>query len=213
MIDNNIKLLPKILPIFPLPGAIVLPKGTLPLNIFEPRYISMVESVLGSHRIIGMIQPKNTDGKKPDVYSVGCLGKIINFNETEDKRFIITLSGITRFQIKEELSTKKLYREFDVDYSPFFQDLDNKIGKISHDGDLLKKIEIFFTKINYSVELDQLFKLNFDQLISTVCMISPFTIIEKQKLIETIKTEDKVKILDEIISNNIFDLEENKTVQ
>tara|TARA_B100001559_G_C16347530_1_gene551048 strand:+ start:259 stop:891 length:633 start_codon:yes stop_codon:yes gene_type:complete len=205
--------LPKKIAIFPLSNAVFFPKTMLPLNIFEDRYLQLVSDCMKEKRIFGMIQPKNTDGKKPDVYSVGCLGKIINFNETEDKRFIITLSGITRFQIKEELSTKKLYREFDVDYSPFFQDLDNKIGKISHDGDLLKKIEIFFTKINYSVELDQLFKLNFDQLISTVCMISPFTIIEKQKLIETIKTEDKVKILDEIISNNIFDLEENKTVQ
>ena len=205
--------LPKKIAIFPLPNAVFFPKTVLPLNIFEDRYLQLVSDCMKENRIFGMIQPKDTGGKKPDVYSVGCLGKIINFNETEDKRFIITLSGITRFQIKEELSTKKLYREFDVDYSPFFQDLDNKIGKISHDGDLLKKIEIFFTKINYSVELDQLFKLNFDQLISTVCMISPFTIIEKQKLIETIKTEDKVKILDEIISNNIFDLEENKTIQ
>ena len=205
--------LPKKIAIFPLSNAVFFPKTMLPLNIFEDRYLQLVSDCMKEKRIFGMIQPKNTDGKKPDVYSVGCLGKIINFNETEDKRFIITLSGITRFQIKEELNTKKLYREFDVDYSPFFQDLDNKIAKISHDGDLLKKIEIFFTKINYSVELDQLFKLNFDQLISTVCMISPFTIIEKQKLIETIKTEDKVKILDEIISNNIFDLEENKTIQ
>ena len=205
--------LPKKIAIFPLSNAVFFPKTMLPLNIFEDRYLQLVSDCMKEKRIFGMIQPKNTDGKKPDVYSVGCLGKIINFNETEDKRFIITLSGITRFQIKEELSTKKLYREFDVDYSPFFQDLDNKIAKISHDGDLLKKIEIFFSKINYSVEIDQLFKLNFDQLISTVCMISPFTIIEKQKLIETIKTEDKVKILDEIISNNIFDLEENKTVQ
>ena len=205
--------LPKKIAIFPLSNAVFFPKTMLPLNIFEDRYLQLVSDCMKEKRIFGMIQPKNTDGKKPDVYSVGCLGKIINFNETEDKRFIITLSGITRFQIKEELSTKKLYREFDVDYSPFFQDLDNKIAKISHDGDLLKKIEIFFSKINYSVEIDQLFKLNFDQLISTVCMISPFTIIEKQKLIETIKTEDKVKILDEIISNNIFDLEENKTIQ
>ena len=168
--------LPKKIAIFPLSNAVFFPKTMLPLNIFEDRYLQLVSDCMKEKRIFGMIQPKNTDGKKPDVYSVGCLGKIINFNETEDKRFIITLSGITRFQIKEELSTKKLYREFDVDYSPFFQDLDNKIGKISHDGDLLKKIEIFFTKINYSVELDQLFKLNFDQLISTVCMISPFTI-------------------------------------
>ena len=205
--------LPKKIAIFPLSNAVFFPKTMLPLNIFEDRYLQLVSDCMKEKRIFGMIQPKNGGGKKPDVYSVGCLGKIINFNETEDKRFIITLSGITRFQIKEELNNKKLYREFDVDYSPFLQDLDNKVIKTSHDRDLLKKVSIFFNKINYSVELDQLFKLNFDQLISTVCMISPFTISEKQKLIETIKIEDKIKILDEIISNNIFDLEENKTVQ
>ena len=205
--------LPKKIAIFPLPNAVFFPKTVLPLNIFEDRYLQLVSDCMKENRIFGMIQPKDTGGKKPDVYSVGCLGKIINFNETEDKRFIITLSGITRFQIKEELNTKKLYREFDVDYSPFFEDLDNKIIKKSHDEALLKKIEIFFSKINYAVELDQLLKLNFDQLVSTVCMISPFTISEKQKLIETIKIEDKAKILDEIISNNIFDLEENKTIQ
>tara|TARA_B110000008_G_C16722557_1_gene465353 strand:- start:75 stop:707 length:633 start_codon:yes stop_codon:yes gene_type:complete len=205
--------LPKKIAIFPLSNAVFFPKTMLPLNIFEDRYLQLVSDCMKEKRIFGMIQPKNSGGKKPDVYSVGCLGKIINFNETEDKRFIITLSGITRFQIKEELNNKKLYREFDVDYSPFLQDLDNKVIKTSHDRDLLKKVSIFFNKINYSVELDQLFKLNFDQLISTVCMISPFTISEKQKLIETIKIEDKIKILDEIISNNIFDLEENKTVQ
>tara|TARA_B110000438_G_C15723545_1_gene610927 strand:- start:565 stop:1197 length:633 start_codon:yes stop_codon:yes gene_type:complete len=205
--------LPKKIAIFPLSNAVFFPKTMLPLNIFEDRYLQLVSDCMKEKRIFGMIQPKNSGGKKPDVYSVGCLGKIINFNETEDKRFIITLSGITRFQIKEELNNKKLYREFDVDYSPFLQDLDNKVIKTSHDRDLLKKVSIFFNKINYSVELDQLFKLNFDQLISTVCMISPFTISEKQKLIETIKIEDKIKILDEIISNNIFELEENKTVQ
>lgn len=205
--------LPKKIAIFPLSNAVFFPKTMLPLNIFEDRYLQLVSDCMKEKRIFGMIQPKNSGGKKPDVYSVGCLGKIINFNETEDKRFIITLSGITRFQIKEELNNKKLYREFDVDYSPFLQDLDNQVIKTSHDRDLLKKVSIFFNKINYSVELDQLFKLNFDQLISTVCMISPFTISEKQKLIETIKIEDKIKILDEIISNNIFDLEENKTVQ
>lgn len=205
--------LPSKIAIFPLSNAVFFPKTMLPLNIFEDRYLQLVSDCMKKNKIFGMIQPKNTGGKKPDVYSVGCLGKIINFNETEDKRFIITLSGITRFQIKEELNTKKLYREFDVDYSPFFEDLDNKIIKTSHDEALLKKIEVFFSKINYAVELDQLIKLNFDQLISTVCMISPFTINEKQKLIETIKIEDKVKILDEIINNNIFDLEENKTIQ
>ena len=132
--------LPKKIAIFPLPNAVFFPKTVLHLNIFEDRYLQLVSDCMKENRIFGMIQPKDTGGKKPDVYSVGCLGKIINFNETEDKRFIITLSGITRFQIKEELNTKKLYREFDVDYSPFFEDLDNKLIKKYRDNALLKKI-------------------------------------------------------------------------
>ena len=205
--------LPHKIAIFPLSNAVFFPKTMLPLNIFEDRYLQLVSDCMKEKKVFGMIQPKITSNKKPDVYSVGCLGEIVSFNETEDKRIILTLSGVTRFKIKEELNTKKLYREFNVDYSDFTGDLDNKIIKTKSDDDLLKRINIFFTKINYSVELDQLKKLNFDQLLSTVCMISPFTSEEKQRLIETIKIEDKVKILDRIINNNIFDLEENKTVQ
>lgn len=205
--------LPHKIAIFPLSNAVFFPKTMLPLNIFEDRYLQLVSDCMKEKKVFGMIQPKITSNKKPDVYSVGCLGEIVSFNETEDKRIIITLSGVTRFKIKEELNTKKLYREFNVDYSDFTGDLDNKIIKTKSDDDLLKRINIFFNKINYSVELDQLKKLNFDQLLSTVCMISPFTSEEKQRLIETIKIEDKVKILDRIINNNIFDLEENKTVQ
>jgi len=205
--------LPHKIAIFPLSNAVFFPKTMLPLNIFEDRYLQLVSDCMKEKKVFGMIQPKITSNKKPDVYSVGCLGEIVSFNETEDKRIILTLSGVTRFKIKEELNTKKLYREFNVDYSDFTGDLDNKIIKTKSDDDLLKRINIFFTKINYSVEVDQLKKLNFDQLLSTVCMISPFTSEEKQRLIETIKIEDKVKILDRIINNNIFDLEENKTVQ
>ena len=205
--------LPKKISIFPLSNAVFFPKTILPLNIFEDRYLQLVSDSMKENKVFGMIQPKNIGAKKPDVYSVGCLGKIINFNETKDKRFIITLSGIARFKIEEELNTKKLYREFRVDYSPFVEDLNNKIIKKNCDTNLLKKIKIFFNKINFSVELDHMIKLNFDQLINTICMISPFTVIEKQSLIEAIKIDDKVKILDKIISNNIFDLEENKTIQ
>ena len=205
--------LPHKIAIFPLSNAVFFPKTMLPLNIFEDRYLQLVSDCMKEKKVFGMIQPKITSNKKPDVYSVGCLGEIVSFNETEDKRIILTLSGVTRFKIKEELNTKKLYREFNVDYSDFTGDLDNKIIKTKSDDDLLKRINIFFNKINYSVELDQLKKLNFDQLLSTVCMISPFTSEEKQRLIETIKIEDKVKILDRIINNNIFDLEKNKTVQ
>ena len=207
--------LPENIAIFPLSNAVFFPRTVLPLNIFENRYIQLVSDCMKEQRLFGMIQPKKRSADKPEVYRVGCLGKIVSFNETSDKRFIITLSGIIRFRIKEELDNKKLYRKFNVDYSDFINDLEvEKNEKTSNDKkNLLNKIKLFFHKINYEVELNELNKLNFDQLISTICMISPFSIEEKQKLIETIKIEDKIKILEEIINFNLFDLQENNTVQ
>ena len=207
--------LPENIAIFPLSNAVFFPRTVLPLNIFENKYIQLVSDCMKEQRLFGMIQPKKRSADKPEVYRVGCLGKIVSFNETSDKRFIITLSGIIRFRIKEELDNKKLYRKFNVDYSDFINDLEvEKNEKTSNDKkNLLNKIKLFFHKINYEVELNELNKLNFDQLISTICMISPFSIEEKQKLIETIKIEDKIKILEEIINFNLFDLQNNNTVQ
>ena len=207
--------LPNDIAIFPLSNAIFFPKTILPLNIFEDRYLQLVKDCMKGKKLFGMVQPKIKSKKVKDVYKVGCLGKITSFNETTDKRLIITLSGIIRFRIKEELDNKKLYREFNVDYSDFMHDLKTKEDKlINYDKkNLLKKIVLFFKKINYSVKIDSLEKLNFDQLMSTVCMISPFSSEEKQKLIETIKMEDKFKTLEEIINFNLFDLQNNKTIQ
>jgi hypothetical protein len=162
-----------------------------------------------------MIQPKDQTSNKPEVYKVGCLGKILNFSETDDKRFIINLSGIIRFKIQKELITEKLYRKFDVDYTDFLSDLDIKksVSKNYIDENLLKKIKLFFEKINYSVKLKELEKLNFDQLVSTICMISPFSVGEKQKLIETISVEDKLNILGEILNFNLIDNQKSKTIQ
>ena len=137
-----------------------------------------------------------------------------DFNETKDKRFIISLSGIIRFRIKKEINKQKLYRNFEVDYSEFLSDLDEKNQIINYDKKkLLNKIKIFFKKINYPIDFTELDKLNLDQLVSTVTMITPFSVQEKQKLIETVKIEDKVKILDEIISFSLLDFQENKTIQ
>ena len=207
--------LPSDIAIFPLSNAVFFPRTVLPLNIFEDRYIQLVNDCMKEQRLFGMIQPRVRTDKTFDVYQVGCLGKIISFNETSDKRFIISLSGIIRFKIEKELSTGKLYRKFNVNYGDFIQDLEIKNNNIkNYDiNNFLKKIKIFFTKINYSVEFNELTKLNFDQLISTICMISPFAAEEKQKLIETIKIEDKIKILEEIIDFNLVDLQENKTIQ
>ena len=212
MKKNN---LPNKIAIFPLSNAIFFPRTILPLNIFEDRYIQLVNDCMRKNRMFGMVQPKNKIGKLPEVYDIGCLGKIISFNETDDKRFIISLSGIIRFRIINELKKEKLYRNFEVDYSEFLTDLKEKKDQILNDDkkNLLNKVRIYFQKINYPIDYNELIKLNLDQLISTTSMISPFTIEEKQKLIETVNINDKIKILDEIISFNLVDFQENKTVQ
>ena len=206
---------PKKIAIFPLSSAIFFPRTILPLNIFEDRYIQLVNDCMKDNRMFGMVQPKSKKGMPVEVFKIGCLGKIVSFNETEDKRFIINLSGIIRFRIKNEIKKEKLYRNFDVDYSEFLYDLEeHKNQIINYDKkNLINKIRVFFQKINYPIDYNELIKLNLDQLVNTVSMISPFSVEEKQKLIETVKIEDKIKILDEIINFNLLDFEENKTVQ
>jgi len=214
MIKKN---LPKNIAVLPLTNAVFFPKTVLPLNIFEDRYVQLINDTMKENRMFGMIQPKSKKSVKPDVYEVGCLGKITSFNEISDNRFIITLTGIIRFRIKKEneLERKKLYRQFEVDYLDFLDDLSEKKDEISINdkNSFIEKIKFFFEKINYPIRDNELRKLGMDQLISTVCMISPFSSEEKQKLIETINIENKLKILDEIINFNIFEVEENKTVQ
>ena len=207
--------LPNKISVFPLSNAIFFPRTILPLNIFEDRYLQLVDDCMKGNRMFGMVQPKNKSGMDPEVYSIGCLGKIISFTETVDKRFIISLSGIIRFRIKKELKKEKLYRTFEVDYSEFLGDLNQKEEAVINfdKKNLLNKIKIFFEKTNYPIDYNELTELNLDQLVNTVCMISPFSIEEKQKLIETSDINNKIKMLDEIISFSLFDYEENKTLQ
>ena len=207
--------LPKIISIFPISNAIFFPRTILPLNIFEDRYLQLVDDCMKGNRMFGMVQPRNRKDLSPEVYNVGCLGKIISFNETSDKRFIISLVGLTRFRIKKELKKEKLYRIFEVDYSEFLNDLEFKKDEsfILEKNNLLKIIQFFFEKINYPVKYNELLKLDLDELISNVSMISPFSIEEKQKLIETKKIDNKVKVLNEIINFNLLNFGENKTIQ
>ena len=207
--------LPTKIAIFPLSNAIFFPKTILPLRIFEKRYIQLVSDRMKDDRLFGMIQPKTRMDSKPDVYKVGCLGKVTSFSETDDKRFIINLSGIIRFKIKEELNTDKLYREFEVDYSDFFNDLDErKFKKNEYDvKNLIKKIKIFFSKKNYFIKFNELEKLNLDQLVNTICMISPFTVEEKQKLVEAIEIDKKIKILEKLVNFELANNFENGTIQ
>ena len=207
--------LPNEIPVFPLSNAIFFPRTILPLNIFEDRYLQLVNDCMKGNRMFGMVQPRNSASMSPEVYSIGCLGKIISFNETTDKRFIITLLGLTRFKIKKELKKEKLYRSFEVDYSEFLDDLKINKGETlnSEKKNLLNKIQVFFEKINYPVKYSELSKLDLDELISNVSMISPFSIEEKQKLIETKKIDNKIKVLNEIINFNLLNFGENKTIQ
>ena len=209
----NINNYPKKISVFPLSEVVFFPKTILPLNILEKRYIQLVNDSMKDQRLFGMIQPKKT-GRAQDVYEVGCLGKIINFNETGDGRFIINLSGVVRFRIIKELNSSKLYRKFSVDYSDFLQDLKivKNITKYNK-KDFLKKIEFFFKKKNYLININELEKYNFEQLINTLCMISPISVVEKQKLIETTSSEEKIQLLDNIINFNLADRFKNKTIQ
>jgi uncharacterized protein len=207
--------LPRNIAIFPLSNAVFFPRTVLPLNIFEDRYIQLINDCMKEQRLFGMVQPKSQNKKIPEVYDVGCLGKIVSFNETQDNRFVISLSGLIRFKIEKEITSNKLYRKFNVNYSNFINDLnDKKSEKIKFNKiSLLNKIKIYFEKKNYAVEFNELVKLDFEQLISTTCMVSPFSIQEKQKLIETVNMEDKAKTLEEIINFNLMDIQENKTIQ
>ena len=207
--------LPNKISVFPLSNAIFFPRTILPLNIFEDRYLQLVGDCMKGNIMFGMVQPRNNTDISPEVYNVGCLGKIISFNETTDKRFIITLLGLTRFRIKKELQKEKLYRSFEVEYSEFLDDLEiKKVETFSSEKkNLLKKIQIFFEKINYPVKYNDLSKLDLDELISNVSMISPFSIEEKQKLIETREFDNKIKVLNEIINFNLLNFGENKTIQ
>ena len=205
--------LPLKIPIFPLSNVVFFPKTILPLNIFEQRYIQLVDDSMRSQKLFGMVQPKLKSESK--VYEVGCLGKIVSFTETKDKRYIISLEGVSRFRIKDELASEKLYRTFKVDYSDFESDfnLANVKGKIYNKKDLLNKIKILFKKKNYLVDWTELEKLNFHEFMNTMCMICPFSAEEKQKLIEAIEVEDKLNTLEEIISFNLVGNLENNTIQ
>ena len=207
--------LPKEIPVFPLSNFIIFPKTTVPLNIFEPRYIEMVNDAMKGNRIIGMIQPRKSAQTIPPLYKVGCAGKIISFSETEDGRYLIVLSGKSRFKITKELKTEKLYRKFRVDFKDFFYDLDEKNEEIKFsDLELIfKNLKSLFIKQGYKIDWNELKKQSLNQTINTLAMASPFSLEEKQVLLETINLNERKKKLEQILSTYSFDNFENKTIQ
>tara|TARA_B100000945_G_scaffold106876_1_gene84651 strand:- start:2463 stop:3104 length:642 start_codon:yes stop_codon:yes gene_type:complete len=208
--------LPNILPVFPLSNFIIFPKTTVPLNIFEPRYIQMVNACMKSNRLIGMVQPKKTgELKNPDLHEVGCAGKIISFNETEDGRYIIILNGICRFKINEEIKNDNLYRECEVKYDDYFndlKDLDEEI-KFSDLKLIFHNLKGLFKKQGYDIDWKKIEKQSLDQTINTLSMASPFSLEEKQVLLESKNLSLRKKRLEEILKTYIVDNFNNKTLQ
>ncbi len=208
--------LPNILPVFPLSNFIIFPKTTVPLNIFEPRYIQMVNACMKSNRIIGMIQPKKTgELRNPDLHEVGCAGKIISFNETDDGRYIIILNGVCRFKINEEIENDNLYRECKVRYDDYFSDLQdsNEDIKFSDLKLILHNLKGLFKKQGYEIDWKEIEKQSLDQTINTLSMASPFSLEEKQILLESKNLNLRKEKLEEILKTYIVDNYNNKTLQ
>ena len=201
---------PDIIPVFPLSGVIYFPKTNLPLNIFEQRYLDLVNDTYNKDKLMGMVQSqKNGD----EVYKVGCLGKISDLQKSQDGRILINLTGITRFNIIKEVRNNKLYREFDVDYKNF--DLDLKSLSVDHKVEsLMDKAKVFFKKNGLLLNWREFEKLDEVQKINTLSMISPVTNEEKQKLLEALTIKDKIQTLENIISFYLHDVNfNNQTVQ
>ena len=208
--------LPSTVPIFPLSNFIIFPNTTVPLNIFEPRYIQMVDDSMKSHRMIGMIQPKKSgELKKPDLYEVGCIGKITSFNETDDGRYLVIINGVSRFNIDKEIETNKLYRTCVVNYEKYNQDLDSKVEKFPlKDLDkIFKNLKNLFEKKGFLVDWSNLKKEDFSNTLNTLSMASPFSLEEKQVLLETKDLNTRKLRLEEILNTYMLDDFSNKTLQ
>ena len=208
--------LPNILPVFPLSNFIIFPRTTVPLNIFEPRYIQMIDQSMKTNRLIGMIQPKKSgELKKPDLYKIGCAGKITSFNETDDGRYLIILNGICRFKIIDEINNDNLYRECNVEYDDFSMDLNEKSEEIKFsDLNLIfQNLKGLFKKQGYEINWKEVEKQSLDQTINTLSMASPFSLEEKQVLLESKDLNLRKKNFEEILNTYVLDNFNNKTLQ
>ena len=212
-ISNN---LPTKIPIFPLSNFIVFPDTTVPLNIFEPRYLKMIDDSMSTNRLIGMIQPKKTGGlKKPDLFDVGCACRIISFNETDDGRYIIILKGLNRFNKINEVKNTKLYRELNVDYQLYKNDEfskkeDFEFSKIEK---ILDELKTLFLKKGFQINWKDLEGQDVYQTLSALSMASPFSILEKQILLETKNLQERQTKFEEILNTYSSDFSNLKTLQ
>ena len=208
--DSNF---PKKISVFPLRGAIFFPKTNLPLNIFEKRYVNMVEDALKSDKYIGMVQSKQVEG---DVFKVGCLGKIDRHEKTSDGRILINLSGISRFKIDEEINNDKLYREFIVNYDDFKED--TRLKEYTVKNEILEKLidnsKKYFYQQGVLIDWKEISKLKAFEQIYTLAMISPFSVSEKQKVLEIPDLNEAASTLNEITKFGFYeDLNDKDTLQ
>jgi len=204
------KTYPEIIPVFPLSGVIYFPKTNLPLNVFEERYLNLVNEAYEKNKLMGMVQAKR---ENDSVYKIGCLGKISDYQKSKDGRVLINLTGITRFEILNEIKTNKLYREFKVDYKMFEDDLSITSCETKTDN-LMDKAKVFFKRSGLLLNWKEFERLESIQKINTLAMISPVTNEEKQKLLETVTLENKINTLESIINFYLHDVDfNNRTIQ
>ena len=211
--------LPKTIPVFPLSNFIIFPKTTVPLNIFEPRYVEMVNDAMKSEKFIGMVQPKtiinNDYSKSPELHKIGCLGKISSFKDTDDGRYLIELKGVIRFNISKEIETDKKYRLCEVDYSDFNKDLEDKQENVKFsDLELIfKNLKSLFEKKGFIINWKALEKQSLDEIINALAMASPFSLEEKQVLLEAKNLNLRKNKISEILTTYNHDFFDNTTLQ
>jgi Lon protease-like protein len=213
---SGLEELPVVLPIFPLSGALLLTTGQLPLNVFEPRYLDMVRDAMEGHRVIGILQPRDpeTSEHEPDLYTIGCAGKICEFSEHSSGIYQITVEGICRFSVSEEINERTtLYRQIKANYAPFKHDrIPCDDGKVDRDA-LQNVLKYFLEFENEEADWEALNHLADDNLINSLSMICPFTPAEKQALLEATDVPARARLLIDLLSMMMQQSDINRTVQ
>ena len=191
--------LPAEIPVFPLSGALLLPQGRLPLNIFEPRYLAMVEDAMAAGRVLGMVQgdpSQPRDGVEPPLFKVGCLGRVSSFAETDDGRILLTLTGAIRFRIAGEVAGRRGYRRVRADYAPYAADLDVAAPPPALDREaLVGALRPYFRARGIEANWDAVEQTEDAMLVTTLCMVCPFDVREKQALLEAQGVGDRAAML------------------
>ena len=208
--------LPKILPLFPLSNFIIFPDTTVPLNVFEPRYIEMINDSMKTNKFIGLIQPKkNNINSILDLHQIGCMGKITSFKDTSDGRYLIDLSGLARFKITKEIKNNKPYRECEISFNEYQDDLNlqKEDLKFSDLELIFKDLKLLFEKKGYIINWKSLEKQNLNETINALAMASPFSLEEKQILLESQNLKIRKNKIAEILNTYNYDNFDNTTVQ